>query len=130
MGSFSNFLENSLLNHTFKNSAYTQPTDIYVGLSTADPGETSGTLAEPNGNNYSRTLCNTWSVATTGALLNATGIVFPAAGGSWGTVSHFGIFDDISAGNMLAYGQLGVSKSVTLNDIVQFNPSGIVVRLD
>lgn len=130
MGSFSNYLENALLNHTFKVSAYSVPTNLYIGLSTADPGETSGTLAEPAGNSYARTVCNTWTTAVTGALFNATGVVFPAAGGSWGTISHFAIFDDVSAGNMLAYGSLSVNKTVTLNDIVQFNPTGIIVRLD
>lgn len=48
------YLENALLNHAVNKSAYTPPTTVYVGLSTADPGDDGTGLAEPAGNGYAR----------------------------------------------------------------------------
>lgn len=129
MGSFSDYLENALLNHTFKNSALTQPTNIYVGLSTSDPLDTGAGLAEPAfASGYYRMVNNSWSVSTTGAVANLATVAFPAATASWGTITHFGLFDasGIGAGNLLAHGSLSISKSVTQGDILQF-PSGSIV---
>jgi hypothetical protein len=69
MGSFSNYLENELLDHVFGAAAYSAPATLYVGLSTADPTDDDSGLAEPSGNGYAR-------VAVTN---NATN--FPAASG-------------------------------------------------
>lgn len=128
MGSFSNYLENAVLNHVFKNASFSQPTNIYVALSTADPGEDGSGLVEPAfASGYYRVTGNVWAVAATGATANTSAIVFPTAGGGWGTVTHFGLFDasGIGAGNMLAYGPLAVAKTVTAGDILQF-PSGSI----
>ena len=71
MGSFSDYLENALLNHTFKGSAFTQPTNLYIALSTADPLDTGAGVAEPAfASGYYRMVCNSWSVSTTGAISN------------------------------------------------------------
>lgn len=129
MGSFSDYLENALLNHTFKGSAFTQPTNLYIALSTADPLDTGAGVAEPAfASGYYRMVCNSWSVSTTGAISNTATVAFPSASGPWGTISHFGIYDasGIGAGNLLAYGSLSISKTVTQGDILQF-PSGSIV---
>lgn len=129
MGSFSDYLENALLNHTFKGSSFTQPSNLYVALSTADPLDTGGGLAEPAfASGYYRTVCNSWTTATTGAVTNSAAVSFPSASGPWGTISHFGIYDasGIGAGNLLAHGSLSISKNVTQGDILQF-PSGSII---
>ena len=131
MGSFSNYLENALLNHTFKGSVFTQPTNIYVALSTTDPGETGGSITEPAlSSGYYRVALNTWSTASTGAIGNTSGIAFPAAIGPWGTIAHCALFDASGLGNMLAYNTLAVAKTVTQGDIMNFASGSIVINLD
>lgn len=121
-GLFTQYLRNSILNHVFKNSAFSQPTNIYIGLSP------TGTFTEPAGNNYARALANTWAVASTGAVANTVDIVFNQAGGSWGTITQYRIFDDVSAGNVLASGSLPIAKTVTQGDTLQFPSGGLIVN--
>lgn len=120
MGTFSNYAEEKLLNHALKNTEFTVPSNIYVALSTADPGETGGTIAEPSGNNYARVQCNTWDAAASRASANTGAITFPQASGSWGTITHFAIFDHITAGNFLGSGELTLSKAIVSGNIPSF----------
>ena len=42
------------------------------------------------------------------------------AGGDWGTITHIGIHDASTAGNLLWHGSLTVSKTVSDGDTLQF----------
>lgn len=112
MGSLSNYAENKILDHVLKVSPFTQPTNIYIGLSTADPLDTGAGIAEPVGGGYVRVICNGWDAAASRVTANTADVVFPEATGDWGTITHFALFDAITAGNMLAHGALAVSKAV------------------
>jgi len=131
MGSFADYWENEILDHLFGKGSYTPPT-IYVGLSTADPMDDASGLAEPSGNAYARvaTAGADWNVASGGAIANANDITFPEATDSWGTITHFALFDAASAGNMLAYGALSVSKSISSGDTAKFAAGDLDVTLD
>lgn len=111
MGSISDFLENELLDHVFNVGSYSPPATVYLGLSTADPTDDASGLAEPSGNGYVRKAI-TFSGGTTRTIRQAADVTFDQATGSWGTLSHWGVFDAESAGNMLSHGQLGTSKAV------------------
>jgi len=134
MGSFADYWEAEILDHVFNKGAYTAPT-IYVGLSTADPGDDAAGLAEPSGNNYSRvtTAAGDWNAATgtTPCLIdNANAITFPQASGPWGTVSHFALFDASSGGNMLAHGSLGTPQAIVSGNTPEFAAGDLDVSLD
>ncbi len=131
MGSLSNYAENKILDHLMGKTSYAMPT-IYVALSTADPLETGAGLAEPSGNGYARqaTAGDDWNAAASGATDNASAIVFAEATGSWGTLTHFALFDAISGGNMIGYGALTVSKVVTSGDTVSFAAGALDATLD
>lgn len=123
--SLSNYLETALLNHAFRGTAYTQPSGLYLALFTSDPGET-GASGEVSGNAYAR---QSFAGTVTGDTFTATGnIDFPAATGSWGTITHCAIFDAVSGGNMLAGGALTTSRSIGSGDI--FRESSLTVTLD
>lgn len=111
MGSFSDYLENKVLNHVLGVSAFTPPTTVYVGLSTADPTDSGGGLAEPSGFNYARKSLAFAAAANRAVSQNAI-VTFNQASGAWGTASHWGVFDSLAGGNMLAYGALTVNKSI------------------
>ena len=113
MGSISDFLENELLDHIFNGAgaAYTPPTTVYLGLSTADPGDDGSGLAEPSGNGYARKAIAFDAAAS--RLINQTSqVTFDQATGSWGTITHWAAFDALTSGNMLAHGSLSTQKEV------------------
>ncbi|GAI04049.1 unnamed protein product [marine sediment metagenome] len=113
-GSISDALEISLLDHVLKGGAFGVPTDIYIALSTADPLDTGGGIAEPIGDGYARVVCNTWNPATGRAIANTGAIVFPeASGDGWGNITHFAIFSAITGGTFLAHGILAASRGKT-----------------
>lgn len=130
MGSFSNYLENKVLDHVFKTASYSVPSNIYVALSTADPTDSGGSIAEPSGNNYARTACNTWDAASSGAIANTGAVTFPTASGSWGTITHFALYDASTSGNMLAHGSLSASKAIGNGDTASFAAGAIDITLD
>ena len=129
--SFADFWEDEVLDHLFGKGVYNPPT-IWVGLSTADPLDDESGLAEPSGNNYARveTSGSDWDAASGGATANATAITFPAASGSWGTVTHICLFDASSAGNLLASVALDSSQAVTTDQIPRFSTGEIDVTLE
>jgi hypothetical protein len=131
MGSFADYWENEILDHLLGKGSYTPPT-IYVGLSTADPADDATGLAEPSGNSYARaaTAGTDWNVASGGMIDNANEITFPEASGSWGTITHFALFDAASGGNMLAHGSLSVPKSISSGDTAKFAAGDLDISLD
>jgi hypothetical protein len=121
MSAMSDYLENEILDHILSVGSYTMPTAVYVGLSTGSfNDDNSGT--ELTGNNYSR-VAATFSAASSGTTSNSAAIEFAAATGSWGSVSHFGIFDAASAGNLLIHGAFTVAKTIASGDILKI-PTG------
>ncbi len=128
--SFSDYWENEILDHILNDGAYTAPT-IYVGVSTADPGDDAATLAEPSGNGYARvaTAAADWNAASGGSKTNANAITFPEASGSWGTISHVCLFDAATDGNLLASGALSASQAITTGQILRFPASNLTVSL-
>jgi hypothetical protein len=131
MGSFADYWENEILDHLFGKGSYTPPT-IYVGLSTADPTDDASGLAEPSGNSYARVATSgaDWNTASGGTIDNANDISFPQASGSWGTLTHFALFDAASGGNMLAHGSLSISKIINSGDTAKFAAGDLDVSLD
>ena len=117
MSAMSDYLENEILDHILGTGAYTMPATVYVGLSTASfNDDNSGT--ELSGSGYARQTI-AFNAAASGTADNSGSVDFPAATGSWGTVSHFGLFDASSAGNLLIHGALTASKVVDTGDILR-----------
>ena len=127
--SFSDYLENKVLDHVFKNTAFTQPTNLYIALYTAAPSD-SGGGTEVTGGAYARKNHNAWNVSSGGATANTTEVLFAAATANWGTVTHVGIFDALTAGNLIAWAALTTSKAINNGDQARFAAGDIDVTLD
>ena len=125
MAALSNYSEKLLLDWLMTNGSATRPTAWYVALYTAAPDDTGGGT-EVSGNGYSRQSV-TFDAATSGAgtTANSGDVVFTAAGGSWGTITHIGIFDASTAGNLLWHGAMTASKTVADGDTLQFSTGNI-----
>ena len=121
MSAMSDYLENEILDHILSVGSYTMPTAVYVGLSTGSfNDDNSGT--ELSGSNYSR-VAATFSAASSGATSNSAAVEFAAATGSWGSVSHFGVFDAASSGHLLIHGAFTTAKTIASGDILKI-PTG------
>ncbi len=126
--SASNYLELELLDHVLRIGAYTQPSGLYVGLaneSFADAG--SGT--ERSGGNYSRKAV-TFAAASSGSSASNAAVEFDTASGSWGSVSHFGIFDAASGGNLLFHGAFSAAKTIETGDVLKVASGSITISMD
>ena len=115
MAEMSNYLENALINVTLRNTAYTAPTTVYLGLYTTDPTD-ADTGTEVTGNGYVRQAI-TFGAPSNGVSTNSAAIEFPQATGSWGTVAYIGIRDASTAGNLLFHTPLDASKTIATGDV-------------
>lgn len=127
MTAFSDYLENALLDATLRNLPYTSPASVYLGLHVSSTNDdNSGT--EVSGGNYARTEI-TFGVPNNGSVANDATVTFPTSTASWGTVTHFGIYDQGSGGNLLYWGALSVSKTVDSGDIFTVPTGNLTVTL-
>ena len=137
----SDFLENKLIDQLFRGQTAPTTTTLYVGLLTAAPSD-SGGGTEVSGGSYARasiasSLAN-WagtqaagstvaSSGTGGQTSNNTAITFATPTAGWGTVTHFGIFDASSGGNLLFWGALTIAKTINQADTVTFPAASLSI---
>jgi hypothetical protein len=124
--SFSNEFETRVLQWTFTTGSPTRPTAWYVALFTDDPTD-AGTGTEVSGGSYARTAV-TFTVSGDTAS-NSGAVEFPEATGSWGTITHIGIYDASTSGNLIAHAALTASKAIASGDILRFPIGDIDVTL-
>ena len=116
-GSFSDYLELELLDHVFRQAAYSAPANIFVALCTSPVSDsnTGSTITECDYTGYARvsTTSTDWDVASSGATANATAIAFPQkTDGEDDTATYFALCDAATVGNMLAWGELTTSRVI------------------
>lgn len=127
-GGMSDYLSNKLIDLIWRAQAYTWPTALHVKLMTSSPTNAGGGT-EVSGGAYARAQIDSnmteWSgtqgVGTTsassgtnGRISNNDDIVFPIPTASWGTVTHGGLDDAASAGNLMFWRALSAPKTVNL----------------
>ena len=118
MADLTTYSKNLLLNGLVRGTGPTLPSNTYVGLFTAAPSDAGGGT-EVSGNAYARVQADTAIGAPTdGVAANTSAINFPTPTGSWGTVTHFGLFDASTSGNLLMWDSLSASKAITTDDTV------------
>jgi len=125
MAALSDHAEALLLDWLMTNGSATRPTAWYVGLYTAAPSD-SGGGTEVSGNGYAREAV-TFAAATSpgGTTSNTGAVTFTASGGNWGSITHIGIHDAVSGGNLLWHGAMTASKTVNDGDTLEFSIGNI-----
>lgn len=127
MAEMSNYLENALINATLRNTSFTSPTTVYVGLYTSDPTD-ADTGTEVSGGSYARTSV-AFAAPSNGVTTNSSAVEFPQATGSWGTVGWIGLLDASTGGNLLYHSPLDVSKTISAGDIFKIAIGSLSVTL-
>lgn len=127
MSAASNYTENLALNWLLTNNSATRPTAWYVALFTTDPTD-AGSGTEVSGTGYTREAV-TFSV-TDDTATNTGAVTFdPAGSGGWGTITHIGVYDLISGGNLLFHGSVTTSKTIEEGDTFQISTSNLSITL-
>lgn len=141
MSAMSDYLENKLVDQLFRGQSAPTTTTLYVALLTAAPSD-SGGGTEVAGGSYARvavtsSLANwagtqssgstTVSSGTGGQTSNNGAITFPTPSAGWGTVTHFGIYDAASGGNLLFWGSLTIAKTINQDDTVTFPAASLSI---
>jgi hypothetical protein len=126
VSAFSNYLENKVLDHVFGGVPYSAPATLYLALYTSDPGD-GNTGTECSGTSYARQTI-TFTVVNDTASNNAA-VEFPVAGSSWGTITHVGILDNLTSGNLLAHGALTASKAIASGDVFRVENGDLDITL-
>ena len=127
MAEFSNYLENALINAVLRNTSYTSPATVYVSLYTTDPTD-AGSGTEVSGGSYARTAV-TFGAPSNGVSTNSADVTFPTCTVSWGTVSHIGIHDASTSGNLLFHTPLDTAKTIDSGDIFKIETGNLSVTL-
>jgi hypothetical protein len=127
MAEMSNYLENALINVTLRATSYTTPTTVYLALYTTDPTD-ADTGTECSGTSYARQSI-TFGAPSNGVSTNSAAIEFPQAGGAWGTITHIGIRDALTVGNLLYHTPLDASKTIATGDVFRIASSSLSVTL-
>jgi len=131
MSDITDYLEEELLDHVFRNSSYSSPATVYLALFTTATAD-AGTGTEVSGGSYARqsiTFGATADVSGAMQIANSSDITFPVATANWGTITHAAIYDALSAGNMLVHTALSVSRTVNTSDQVKFEAGDLKVQL-
>jgi hypothetical protein len=97
----------------------------FLALYTSDPTE-NNTGIEVSGGSYERQEV-TFDPPVDGLCVNSVQVNFPICTFSWGTITHAALFDAVSNGNMLFFGQLGAPKTINASDQLLFSAGNISV---
>jgi hypothetical protein len=126
MSAASNHTETLALKWLLTTDSATRPTAWYVALFTTDPTDL-GSGTEVSGTNYAR---QSVAFTVTGdTASNSATITFPAAGSNWGTISHVGVYDASTSGNLLFHGAVTTSKSIDSADTFQISSGNLDITL-
>lgn len=89
------------------------PAELWIGLSTTTPNINGTNVTEPSGSaGYTRIKLDMLGEPAVGVVTNTANIDFNESTASWGTVTHFVIYDAQNGGNLLMYGALSTPRSV------------------
>ena len=133
MAGKSDYLENKVLDHILGNTSYSPPATMYYGLFTAAPSDAGGGT-EVTGGSYARVgkTNNTTNFpnAVSGVKSNGADVQFPTATAPWGTVTHVGVFDASTAGNLLYWAPLTSPVTVPNGGSMLFSAGQLVFSED
>jgi hypothetical protein len=129
MSALSNYLENALANLVLRNTSFTALATTYVSLHTAvgateSTADWAATELTAGAVSYARVAVAAagWGAPSDGLCSNLAAVAFATAGSAWGTITHFGIWDNgtLGAGNLLFKDALAASRVIGNGDVFTF----------
>lgn len=110
------YFRNAIFQAMMSKSSFPAIPNGSLCLFTADPTQSGSFTNEVSGGSYARVPLSTlMGTATGGTMVNTSDIETATATAAWGTITHVGIADDDTGGNLLAYVALSSANSKTVN---------------
>lgn len=110
----SSYLKTKAIKHILGIASFTMPTNVYLALFTGDP-TAAGTGPEVSGGSYARkVLGSSFAAESGGSVATNADVVFSSMPTC--SVTHWGLFDASTSGNLLYYGQFEVASALTSGD--------------
>ena len=128
MANLSDHAEKLVLDWLMTTGAATRPTAWFVALYTAAPNDSGGGTVVSGAGYARQSIAFAAASSPGGTQVSNTSQTFEASG-SWGTVTHFAIFDASTAGNMLWHGELTNSRTVNSGDRLIFDAGAVALTL-
>jgi len=136
MANATDYLEQAIYNHIFRDATFAKPATICVGLTLDTPTDDGSYTEVADANGYARypnasgnAIWDVMGVEGSGA--NTSDLTFTTATGDWGTVSGVIITDASthSGGNVLLHGTLTAPRNVQNGDTFRFSAGSIDVSI-
>jgi hypothetical protein len=136
MSAASDYLENKVLDHVLRNTAYSQPSGLWLALFNNTSTNTAvnleaGTLTDEtstSGTAYARQTV-TFAASSSGTAATSATVTFPAATANFGTITHVAIMDAETSGNVLFWGAVTTPKTIETGDTFQVTSGNLTVSL-
>lgn len=120
MAGFSTYLANAVAAYTLNGTAMVSISGRYYALFTSDPTDAFTTANEVQTASapwYARQATGSWSSPSNGTTYNLNTVQFPAVTGSPVTITHIGVVDAVTGGNLLYSQALTTPKTLNVNDV-------------
>lgn len=129
MSGFSTYLANKIVDGTLPSVTAASPASKYLALFTADPTDDNVTTNEVTGAWYARISSGAWSAAVNGMRANSDTLTFAAVTGSAVEISHWGIYDAATSGNLLYSGEFPVPMTFNIGAVPTALPGDLEITL-
>jgi len=132
MASATDYTENLILAWLLTLGTATRPTSWYLALFTTATSDSTPGTEVGTGLGYIRRPIQFSVTQAAGATRarNINTITFPTATGNWGTITHIGVFDNSTDGNMLFHNILTSSKTIYTGDILSIEVQELSISLE
>lgn len=125
---------NSALDHYTGKASWTQPSAVYLGLSSTTPTSTGGNVTEPSSGSYARVQVTSAQFTSASGASTATNTdkEFPTATADWlsgADLTYLVVYDAASAGNFIGYEVLQTAKPVTSGDTAKFSSGELTITI-
>jgi len=132
MANASNYLENAILNFFLRNQSTPQPAQVFLALYINDPTD-ADTGTEVSGGAYVRKQATFGAPSVTGTravVSNNAKVEFDIATSDWGLVSHWGIRDAATGGNLLVRGSFSRVENIQTGNRFTIEVGNLQVTVD
>lgn len=130
MSKFSDYMENKIVNFWLRGNpeGVVAPAATYLALYKSDPTDANtGTECASSGD-YARQVLS-FTAPVDGVTSNSALVQFPIASLSWGTVTHIGIFDAPTGGNLMFYGAISPTQTINAGGRIEFPAGSIQISI-
>jgi hypothetical protein len=117
MAGFSTYLANAIINNTLLGQAMPSIPGRFFALFTSDPTDAFTAGTEVSAGWYARKSTGSFASPTTGSTFNISRVEFDPVSGTSVTITHVGIVDAVTGGNLLYSEALTTPKTLAVNDV-------------